>query len=289
MIITNYTNGNINVEIHDDGTKIRDFYGIPQPEFPESIDIKITDYCDMGCRYCHESSTISGLHGNLDHLLKKLSILPKGIELAIGGGNPLSHSDLIHFLTEANAVGFIPNITVNQGHLKVYQDLLQDLIHNNLIYGLGISITSLNISYIKPLLDATPNIVFHMIAGVTPVEYIDYYLLGKYCKVLVLGYKQYGFGRTYYSPEVRQNLDKWKWFIPRYLSKCTLSFDNLSIEQLHVKRLLSETKWEEFYMGEDFSHTMYIDAVKQEFAQTSRSEDRTSWKDTSIIDYFKKR
>lgn len=56
-ILNQYINGNTLVTIYNDGTKIREYNKDPQPEFPESIDLKITDYCDMGCPYCHESST----------------------------------------------------------------------------------------------------------------------------------------------------------------------------------------------------------------------------------------
>lgn len=50
-----YTNGNYNVTLSlKDGTKIRE---TEEDEFipsrPESIDIKITNKCDIGCLFCH--------------------------------------------------------------------------------------------------------------------------------------------------------------------------------------------------------------------------------------------
>jgi hypothetical protein len=48
-----------------------------------------------------------------------------------------------------------------------------------------------------------------------------------------------------------------------------VSFDNLGIEQLQVKRLMSEEKWNEFYMGDDGSATFYIDMVNRKFSQSS--------------------
>ena len=93
--IAKYTNGNTVVTILSDGTKIREYEGDPVILHPESIDVKITDYCDMGCAYCHESSTTSGSHADLKTLLGIIHDLPAGVELAIGGGNPLSHPDQI--------------------------------------------------------------------------------------------------------------------------------------------------------------------------------------------------
>ena len=98
--IAQYKNGNTTVTIMNDGTKIREYENTAKIVHPESIDIKITDYCDMGCSYCHESSTTKGIHGDLNKLLEVISELPAGIELAIGGGNPLSHPNHVEFLQE---------------------------------------------------------------------------------------------------------------------------------------------------------------------------------------------
>lgn len=286
--IAEYKNGNTLVTIMSDGTKIREYEDTAQLVHPESIDVKITDYCDMGCSYCHESSTAKGVHADLTQLLEVISELPAGVELAIGGGNPLSHPNLVEFLQALKKRGIIANITVNQGHLKTYQDLLVYLIKDDLVKGVGISITSNNFNYIKPLLDITDNIVYHLIAGVNEVEIIDRLIeLGK-CKVLVLGYKTFGFGINYHSPQVDALIKKWYKRLPKYIGKCVLSFDNLAIEQLNVKRLFTIEGWERFYMGDDFCFTMYIDAVKQEFAPTSRSSNRKSFNEYSLTGYFTK-
>ncbi len=43
-----YQNGNYIMRILEDGTKIR-LSDNPIPEYPESIDVKITNKCDGGC------------------------------------------------------------------------------------------------------------------------------------------------------------------------------------------------------------------------------------------------
>ena len=50
-----------------------------------------------------------------------------------------------------------------------------------------------------------------------------------------------------------------------------VSFDNLAIEQLGVKELLSEEEWNDFYAGDDGTVTYYIDMVKKQFAVSSTS------------------
>ena len=289
-ILNKYRNGDYDFTIYSDGTLVRET-NIENPKVvhPSSIDVKITDYCDMGCAYCHESSTKKGIHGDLNKLLEVITELPAGVELAIGGGNPLSHPNLIEFLQVLKSKGIIANLTVNQGHLKTFQEMITYLIKDELVKGIGISITSNNFNYIKPLLEITDNIVYHIIAGVNKAEVIEKLIELGNCKVLVLGYKLFGFGVKFHSKEVDAELKRWYKRLPNFIGKCTLSFDNLAIEQLKVKRLFTYEGWNKFYMGDDFSFTMYIDAVKQEYAPTSRSNKRKSFTECSLLEYFSSR
>ena len=97
-------------------------------DFPENADIKITDYCDAGCAYCHENSTIKGVHGDLRRIEKTLDSLHAGTEMAVGGGNALAHPDLIWFLEKLKSRGVLANITINQKHLRPYKDLICKLV-----------------------------------------------------------------------------------------------------------------------------------------------------------------
>lgn len=288
-ILYKYGNGNYTVTIFDDGTKIRETDdNVFISEFPESIDVKITNNCNLNCKYCHENSSISGNHANLEELKSKLSELPGGVELAIGGGNPLSHPQLFEFLTWLKTNNFIANITVNQKHITEYYQLIKDLIENDLVKGLGISITSDNLNILKEICNISNNVVFHVIAGVNDLNVMTQLIEIKNCKILVLGYKTFGRGVGYYSTSVQENISNWKLNLKKYIGKCVLSFDNLAIEQLNIKNWFTNKGWEMFYMGDDFTHTMYIDAVEEEYAPTSRCSERKSFSDYSIIDYFKK-
>ena len=50
-----------------------------------------------------------------------------------------------------------------------------------------------------------------------------------------------------------------------------VSFDNLAIEQLDVRGWVMSATWETHYLGADDSHTLYIDAVRMEYAESSVS------------------
>lgn len=291
-ILYSYKNGNTTVTIYEDGTKVREFEDTPQIDFMESMDVKITNYCDLNCSFCHEMSTTKGKHCDVDTLIEVLdnANLPKGIELALGGGDPISHPELPELLTKLYNRGFICNLTVNQQHLKKHKDLLIELLNNNLIKGLGISINNNDFTVISELMTYTNNIVFHLIAGVNNINIIDSLMILPYCKVLILGYKYYGRGVKYqdaHSKEVTETLQEWFTLLPKYLGKCTLSFDNLAIEQLNVRRLFTEEGWKMFYMGDDFTFTMYIDAVEEMYAPTSRDGNKVSFKEKSLLEYFK--
>lgn len=291
-ILARYKNGNTNVVILEDGTKIRSYKGVPSPIHPESIDCKLTNYCDLGCAFCHENSTTEGKHADLEKLKEILDPLPKGIELALGGGNPLDHPDILDFLMWCKSKGFIANMTINQGHLeKFYWDIVH-LITEELIKGVGISITSKDYTYIEKLKGLTDHIVYHLIIGIHKPTIIDELNeLGVSNKFLLLGYKTFGRGVKYFNPRVTKTIEYWNDEIMTEIakSKGVISFDNLALEQLNLQNKVSKEIWEESYMGDDFTFTMYIDAVNQEYAPTSRSpkKERKSFNDFKLFNYFK--
>jgi hypothetical protein len=287
--IAKYNNGGFSVTLAADGTKTRTKTADnASPTHPESIDVKITDYCDMGCAYCHESSTEMGKHADLDRLIRIFDAanLPPGVEMAIGGGNPLSHPRLLQFLRDLHDRGLVANLTVNQGHLSRYSHILRRIIRDDLVKGVGVSVTSMNFESIRDLATMTGSLVYHVIAGVNSPTIVQDLTSFHEANILILGYKEFGFGTGYYSPKVQSCLNLWKAELPSLLGRFGLSFDNLAIEQLAVERLLTRDAWNRLYMGDDFQFTMYIDAVKQQYAPTSRSSDRVSFADCGLLGYF---
>lgn len=296
-ILNSYNNGNVSVTIFSDGTKVRQYEETAAPIFPESIDCKITDWCDAGCKFCHEKSTVKGKHGDLEKLGQVLSVLPGGTEIALGGGNPLAHPDFVKFVKQLKEFGLICNVTVNQKHIAQYQEMILSLLKDDLIYGIGISYSDKKyLEAIKPILNATDNLVFHVIMGINNVDDIgelNKFCLegGKKCKVLVLGYKQYGRGLNYYLKNKEIEGNKYQWYIKlaRHFrdNNIVLSFDNLAIGQMNLRRYFTDEAWGKFYMGDDFVFTMYIDAVTEVYAPSSTSDDRVSFSKCSLGEYFK--
>jgi len=280
MFPIQYDNGNYTVKLHEDGTKERLTYDtFLEASFPESIDLKITNRCDLGCPYCYENSVKKGKHANLDKVFNNLSSLPPGVEIAIGGGNPFIHPKLIPFLRLLKQQGLIANITINAKHINYFEDALDLLSIYRLLYGIGVSYDG------KHWYDS-PNTVYHMIAGIHTWREI-YKVIKQNRKVLILGYKLFGRGRKFHNNETIENIQLLKENLWKFLGTGIVSFDNLAIEQLEVKTHFTKEGWNKFYMGDDGKFTMYYDGVKQEYATSSISKNRIKAK-KNVVKVFKK-
>ena len=293
MSFVKVKNGNYMMFIDlETGTKIRkNNLDCFIPEKPESMDIKITNKCDMGCAFCHENSTPEGLHGDIMNLKFIETLLPY-TELALGGGNPLTHPDLVPFLEKCKSLKLIPSMTINQVHFMKpeYAELIDKLVSEKLIYGLGISLTRATDEFIAKV-KKYPNAVIHIINGVQPLAEVRK-LYDQNLKVLILGYKMFRRGIEYFSEAV----DSAKTEYYAELADMTkrfdvVSFDNLALNQLEVKRLLTDEEWNEFFMGNDGSHTMYIDCINKQYARSSTApiEDRRELLDDikPMFDYIR--
>jgi hypothetical protein len=289
-IIQSYNNGNIRVVLSEDGTKTREVIDRRLGsfvEFPESCDLKITNYCDLSdfCGFCHEQSDKSGTHADLDKIIRLWEGHQPGTEIAIGGGNPLSHPDLGRFLEVMSMRGFVCNLTVNSAHLqRVQRDnigMLREWQTRGVLKGLGVSYRGMTPWAALPKHLDWRNAVCHMILGVDTMMDLyavcDWYRsVGARPKILLLGYKKFGNGTTYFSERTAANLERWQTDIATVLRSGgrTIAFDNLALKQLHLRKRLSPRAWMELYQGRDGAHTFYVDAVKMEAAKTSTSTER---------------
>lgn len=269
-LLGSYINGNYHTAIYADGTKIRETEDDEFiADFPENIDVKITNQCDMGCPMCHEDSKPDGKHGDIMNA-KFIDTLRPYTELAIGGGNALAHPDLLPFLKKLRDKHIIANLTVNQTHFMQNKEFLMTLTKQKLIYGLGVSLNKASREFIDAI-KCFDNAVIHVINGLITYGELEI-LADNDLKMLILGYKEFRRGKEFKArnPYIEGNQiglkESLKDLIPRFK---VVSFDNLAIEQLDVKSLMTEEQWNEFYMGDDGNFTMYIDMVTETFAKNS--------------------
>lgn len=286
-----YKNGNFTTKIFSDGTKVRETKDDEfKAAFAENMDIKISNYCDMGCKFCHEGSTRNGKHGDILNE-KFIDTLHPYQEVALGGGDATSHPDLIPFLQKLKDRKVIVNMTVNQKHFEQKQDLIKRLVDEKLIYGIGVSLVNPTDEFIS-LVQQYPNAVIHVINGVLRPSDVEA-LSDKNLKMLILGYKQLRRGNEYYVADHENIVVKQMWLkdnldeIVNHFK--VVSFDNFAIEQLNVHRLMSKEEWDEFYMGDDGTMTYYIDMVERKFARSSTADfDKRYDLLDSVDDMFRK-
>lgn len=150
-------------------------------------------------------------------------------------------------------------------------ELIDMLFEKKLIYGLGVSLVSPTKKFIEKI-KKYPNAVIHVINGVLKPSDVEA-LKNNNLKLLILGYKHLRRGNEYYESEMADIESKQHWLYNNLESILkgfkVVSFDNLALEQLDVKRLLSDDEWEEFYQGNDGTSTYYIDMVERKFARSS--------------------
>ena len=279
-LLHTYRNGGTEVFLYADGTKVRLVQEDTPPQICEQMDLKITDWCDAGCAWCHEGSTVRGRHAELNETLELLRALPAGAEIAIGGGDPLSHPHFELFVRSLRSQGLVPSVTVNGRHFERSRPLLERLTQEGVLFGVGLS-------YFDKLPDWDyESLVLHLIAGIHPPSVLD--AARKPLKVLLLGYKHHGRGNhlARIKPDLIQgNISSWYRELFWVAHTHKLSFDNLAISQLKPQRLFSDhTEFERRYMGPEGAYSMYVDAVTRTYGLSSYSTHRYRW--SNLRDMF---
>ena len=222
---------------------------------PELVDLKITNYCSNGCKWCYQGSNTNGVHAETWNIRRLLSyFVDMGVfEVAIGGGDALEHPDFWKLLSENEEL--VLNFTTHR------LDWLRNphkvrLVDKN-VGGFAYSATSPDdIQEFKALLTTSG---LHKASIQLIVGTQDQYRLrqcletAKECDlpVTLLGYKDSDF-----TPEKVDWISvvaKLKGFeeLPR-LSVDTLLTDEL--DRLGINELL--------YHKEEGKFSMYVDAVK---------------------------
>lgn len=305
-------NGNEMLFLGADGSKIRVCTDNEEkPEYPESIDLKITDQCAHGCAFCYEDCTVEGKHASLNHPF--LKTLPSFVELAVGGGNPILHPELDKVPNLTDCV----NITIHERDF-IYMHY-SSLANNdsldakypelNKFNAIGVSLSNdlttellecfklkyatwsgysffigceRDYKYVAEFGDNSTEIVFHIVNGVIEPEKLKLFY-DKGAKLLILGFKEKGRGKSYLENNDVEQKKQWMYDNIEEVLKHfkVVAFDTLAMEQLNIKRFLSDEDYEKYYMGDDGSHSMYIDLVKGEFGISST--DNRRWPLTNDI------
>ena len=271
-LLGQYQNGNVSVSIYSDGTKIRETEDDEfKPAFAENMDIKICDRCNVGCAFCHEGSSPNGRLGDLHENF--IETLHPYQEVALGGGDIFEHPGILNLLVRLSEKKVITNITINQATFEKHYELIKRLSDRRWVYGVGVSLVEVTSDFLHKI-KTIDNAVVHVINGIFTEEDEDLLALNG-LKILILGYKHLRRGYSYYNSNAKTIEYNMKWLynaLPQIMRDndfATISFDNLALEQLNAKRLITPEQWDLFYAGDDGSFTYYIDMVNRQFALSS--------------------
>lgn len=281
-VIGSYNNGNYNVILLKDGTKIRCNNADELiPTSFESCDMKITNRCMNHCPYCHEASSPAGKKCDPHKWTTLLDSMHPYTEIALGGGNPFDDPVLLRTILEMlKERDLVASVTLHFNDFVNNHDDIKELICDELLYGVGVSMPEQEWHYyLLDLLQDTPNAVLHCIYGVTQPKAIRDGI-GRNLRLLFLGYKSFRKGRMYiadHCEEIQHTMGKTDELIVDLLNGegyKSISFDNLAVQQTQIKNLVSKTDWSRLYMGDDGQTSVYIDLVEGEFSTSSANNIR---------------
>ena len=232
------------------------------PEYPELIDLKLTNKCNHNCPFCFMDSKMEEQHADPNNIKWLVSRIAKPTEFSIGGGNILLYPHLIDVLQFIHKQKHIVNITINEKDCKAILKNPQYKEALKYVHGIGISLINLNdVKSIKQFRETFHNkfITFHLIPELLGIEkclrfkqtLANNEVWGDY---LFLGYKTNGRGNKEINKLSKEDLDalfeKFSYF------STDTSFANTYLDYLK----------ENFYIDKSITlnegeFSMYIDGV----------------------------
>ena len=283
-----------------------------RPDTPELVDLKITNYCERGCKFCYQNSSCQGKHGDIEQIEDIIKAMSDAqvFEVAIGGGEPTTHPKFAHIIKLCSDNNIIPNFTT-RNLAWITGPFLKDIIKEYKVGGIGYSVDT--VEDVEELMNTIvdnkvemreynggPKLSIHWILGLQPVD--DIYrmvaVLDKFGKinqdrvikfgdyvipipdVLFLGYKSDGRGgvQPYPATGWNEKIGRSWWSIG--VDTAVIKQYPREIAKLNVDRSM--------YYKEEGRFSMYIDAVDMKCGKASFGTELTPIKDgADAMEQFK--
>jgi len=276
-----YLNGKSVCEISlEDGTHIRSIFeedGIYRPENLECADVHLSDKCEVGCKFCYANCTRDGKVADIERFISSpwFQSLKPGMEMACNLNEFKGNIDHLEKLLDAcKEKGILANVTVEQRTYMKNKEVLHCFQIEGKLFGIGVSVKVID-EYLLKDLEECRNVVAHTITGITPVTGYQKLIANK-VKILILGYKDIGRGTQFKVEDESNKIEMNRLALKRYIKflldtkvSCLLSFDNLAIDQLGIKDMISEENYGKFFRGEEATCTYFVNAVSMQYALNS--------------------
>jgi len=266
---------------------------------PELVDIKITNYCDTGCKFCYQNSGTNGKHAEISVIRKIADVLKKCevFEVAIGGGDPVLHPGFLNILEIFTANGIVANFSTSKTSLLCDQNIMKDIrsgmggtgkigisINNDNKLKIFIEEFSQNCSYnIKDIFTV------HHVLGVSDMQTTENMI--NTCNsagvdILLLGFKNTGRAVDCKKHDYSKMIEVLKKFVDKGNQSMSVAIDT-SVAAEFKDRLKHELGVDDRLMSfKEGEFSMYVDAVDMFMARDSYSgSDR---KDIDIKSFCRK-
>lgn len=243
---------------------------ILQPKVPETIELKILDYCNLSdvCKWCFQSPEKKGDHATLDRIIYILKKLNKYTEVRLTGGNIFEHPDLKAIIKIANKMDLFISLDLHWQHVVQNASIVESLLKSNSIHKLFVNYDSTGKLDDLKFLDNYPHVYFDVIMGVHKVEDIkkilDFFVGGR---VYLHGFKTFGRGAEYRtSVGIDSNIDLWKNKTKDYIDNSNVLLDELAMHQLNFEMASKRKGHKNQVVDKNTSFSMYIDAVTDTYS-----------------------
>ena len=258
------------------------------PQYPELIDLRLTNKCNHNCSFCFMDSNMEQPHADPDYVYCIINSLKTKTEFSIGGGNILLYPDLEDVLKAIKSKGHIVNVTINVNDCDVVlKDSKLKRIFDNYVDGIGISVfSSSDVKKIEPFYkkmrsnenkrynyDIKKYLTIHTIPELIGVDKTleiieESRKSNMWLPILYLGYKTNGRGANCESKKFTDD-DLEKLFKNHYSVSIDTSFANSYIDWLDknfaVKKCVTMNEGE---------YSMYIDGVNELMYKSSYHLDK---------------
>ena len=262
--------------------------GAPVPQYPELIDLRITNKCEHGCPFCFMDSKANQEHAELNELEAFVTSLNTLTEFSIGGGNVLLYPKLEELLKHIKERGHIVNVTINAKDCeRVMNDENIRNIFLNYVDGVGVSVFNVDDAkqfekFDKFLYDAvkeknTTGFVDYKFTTMHVVpEYIGFDMTMKIMdcssksslNTLFLGYKETGRGANCeHTKFTDEELDK------VFENVCSLSIDT-SFAKTYGDYIKSHFSTKYTLTENEGEYSMYVDGLTMNAYKSSYETDK---------------
>jgi hypothetical protein len=264
---------------------------------PELVDLKITDYCAAGCKFCYQSSTEAGKHASMKTLRSTINLLAKMkvFEIAIGGGEPTDHPDFVEILKEIAGHEMVANFTTLSDRWLADPAKLQAV--QTYVKAIGVSCSSAKGLALVEEINATVNpgwqrvkVMAQHVVGAQPLwvtaEFINA-ALSKKIPILLLGYKNVGFGKEFTRHDEGQDVAFFLKMAVSSFKDASVSVDTALLDQHpSIPSLLGAPI--ALTTSPEGKFSCYIDAVTKRMAASSYVEPTLMEPLQTSVEGFKK-